>query len=28
KEGRILVTLDKDFGELAIVHDAPHSLKQ
>ncbi len=25
KEGRILVTLDKDFGELAIVHDAPHS---
>ncbi len=25
KEGRILVTLDKDFGELAIVHDTPHS---
>jgi predicted nuclease of predicted toxin-antitoxin system len=24
-EGRILVTLDKDFGELAIVHAAPHS---
>lgn len=24
KEGRILVTLDKDFGELAIVYDAPH----
>jgi len=25
KEGRILVTLDKDFGEVAIVHGAPHS---
>jgi len=25
KEGRILVTLDKDFGELAIVHEMPHS---
>lgn len=25
KAGRILVTLDKDFGELAIVHDTPHS---
>jgi predicted nuclease of predicted toxin-antitoxin system len=24
-EGRILVTLDKDFGELAIVYDRPHS---
>lgn len=24
-EGRILVTLDKDFGELAIVHEQPHS---
>jgi predicted nuclease of predicted toxin-antitoxin system len=24
KEGRILVTLDKDFGELAIVYSAPH----
>lgn len=24
-EGRILVTLDKDFGELAIVHERPHS---
>ncbi|MCP5008318.1 MAG: toxin-antitoxin system, toxin component, PIN family protein [Planctomycetes bacterium] len=24
-EDRILVTLDKDFGELAIVHDTPHS---
>ena len=24
-EGRVLVTLDKDFGELAIVHRAPHS---
>ena len=23
-EGRILVTLDKDFGELAIVHGVPH----
>lgn len=25
KEGRVLVTLDKDFGELAIVHQKPHS---
>jgi len=24
-EGRILITLDKDFGELAIVHGKPHS---
>jgi predicted nuclease of predicted toxin-antitoxin system len=24
-EGRILVTLDKDFGEIAIVKDRPHS---
>lgn len=24
-EGRVLVTLDKDFGELAIVHNWPHS---
>jgi predicted nuclease of predicted toxin-antitoxin system len=24
-EQRILVTLDKDFGELAIVHNQPHS---
>ncbi|MBI5480588.1 MAG: DUF5615 family PIN-like protein [Deltaproteobacteria bacterium] len=24
-EGRTLVTLDKDFGELAIVHRQPHS---
>ena len=24
-EGRILLTLDKDFGELAIVHGQPHS---
>ena len=23
-EGRIIVTLDKDFGELAIVHGQPH----
>lgn len=23
-EGRILVTLDKDFGELAILHGTPH----
>lgn len=23
-EGRILVTLDKDFGELAIIRDTPH----
>jgi predicted nuclease of predicted toxin-antitoxin system len=25
RETRILVTLDKDFGELAIVHGRPHS---
>jgi predicted nuclease of predicted toxin-antitoxin system len=25
REGRILVTLDKDFGELAIVRELPHS---
>ena len=25
REGRILVTLDKDFGELAIVRRTPHS---
>jgi predicted nuclease of predicted toxin-antitoxin system len=25
REARILVTLDKDFGELAIVHDTLHS---
>jgi len=25
REGRILVTLDKDFGELAIVRGVPHS---
>ena len=25
REGRILVTLDKDFGELAIVRKLPHS---
>jgi predicted nuclease of predicted toxin-antitoxin system len=24
REGRILVTLDKDFGELVVVHGAPH----
>ena len=24
-EGRVLVTLDKDFGELAIVHERPDS---
>ena len=24
-EGRVLVTLDKDFGEIAIVRGAPHS---
>lgn len=24
QDGRILVTLDKDFGELAIVQDTPH----
>ena len=25
REGRVLITLDKDFGELAIVHGLPHS---
>jgi len=25
EEGRVLVTLDKDFGELAVVHGWPHS---
>ncbi len=25
REGRILVTLDKDFGELAIVRELPHA---
>jgi predicted nuclease of predicted toxin-antitoxin system len=25
EQGRVLVTLDKDFGELAIVRGAPHS---
>ena len=24
-EGRVLVTLDKDFGELAVLHQQPHS---
>jgi len=24
KDRRILITLDKDFGELAVVHDYPH----
>jgi len=24
EEGRVLVTLDKDFGELAVVRDMPH----
>jgi len=24
-EGRVLITLDKDFGELAIVRDLPHA---
>ena len=24
REGRVLVTLDKDFGELAVVHNKPH----
>ena len=24
-EGRILVTLDKDFGEMAVLHGRPHS---
>lgn len=23
-EGRVLITLDKDFGELAVVHELPH----
>lgn len=25
QEGRVLVTLDKDFGELAVVHGHPHA---
>jgi len=25
REGRVLITLDKDFGELAIVRGLPHS---
>ena len=25
REGRVLVTLDRDFGELAVVHRRPHS---
>jgi len=25
EEGRVLVTLDKDFGELAVVYGKPHS---
>lgn len=25
REGRVLVTLDRDFGELVIVHERPHS---
>jgi predicted nuclease of predicted toxin-antitoxin system len=25
KEGRVLVTLDKDFGELAVLRNQPHS---
>ena len=25
QEKRVLITLDKDFGELAIVHEKPHS---
>lgn len=25
REGRILITLDKDFGELAIIQERPHS---
>jgi predicted nuclease of predicted toxin-antitoxin system len=25
REGRIVVTLDKDFGELAVVHGIPHA---
>lgn len=24
REGRVLITLDKDFGELAVVHNRPH----
>lgn len=24
-DGRVLITLDKDFGELAVVHGLPHS---
>jgi len=24
REGRVLVTLDKDFGELAIIHERSH----
>lgn len=24
-EGRVLVTLDRDFGELAVAHQAPHA---
>lgn len=24
-EGRVLITLDKDFGELAVVHQYPHA---
>lgn len=24
QEGRVLVTLDKDFGELGVLHNAPH----
>jgi predicted nuclease of predicted toxin-antitoxin system len=25
REGRVLITLDKDFGELAVVHELPHA---
>ena len=25
RERRVVVTLDKDFGELAVVHEAPHA---
>ena len=25
QDGRVLITLDKDFGELAIVHHVPHA---
>ena len=25
REGRVLVTLDKDFGELGVLRDPPHS---